>query len=131
MVGLDGAWVSDFAKQGAIADLSKLMTDANYDASQLASQVQINGKTYMIPVVNFVYPLFVNKDLLTKAGVTGVPGHAHRVPGRGQEDQRVRRQRQGLGAPARHRRTQRHPERRDVLAVGVRRQHARRTASPT
>jgi multiple sugar transport system substrate-binding protein len=73
VVGLDGAWVSDFAKQGAIADMSKLMTDAGYDQSQLASQVQIKGKTYMIPVVNFVYPLFVNKDLLTKAGVADVP----------------------------------------------------------
>ena len=73
VVGLDGAWVSDFAKQGAIADMSQLMTDANYDQSQLASQVQIKGKTYMIPVVNFVYPLFVNKDLLTKAGVAKVP----------------------------------------------------------
>ncbi len=73
VVGLDGAWVSDFAKQGAITDLSKLMSDAKYDASQLASQVQVKGKTYMIPVVNFVYPLFVNKDLLTKAGVTTAP----------------------------------------------------------
>src|SRR3954468_2788689 len=73
VVGLDGAWVNDFAKQGAITDMSKLMTDANYDASQLASQVQIKGKTYMIPVVNFVYPLFVNKDLLSKAGVADVP----------------------------------------------------------
>ncbi|MFC4011014.1 ABC transporter substrate-binding protein [Nonomuraea purpurea] len=73
VVGLDGAWVNDFAKQGAITDLSKLMADANYDASQLASQVQVKGKTNMIPVVNFVYPLFVNKDLLTKAGVAKVP----------------------------------------------------------
>ncbi|MEO3777616.1 sugar ABC transporter substrate-binding protein [Micromonospora sp. B11E3] len=73
VVGLDGAWVNDFAKQGAITDLSTLMADANYDASQLASQVQVKGKTYMIPVVNFVYPLFVNKDLLTKAGVAEVP----------------------------------------------------------
>ncbi|HKS97961.1 MAG TPA: sugar ABC transporter substrate-binding protein [Rugosimonospora sp.] len=73
VVGLDGAWVNDFAKQGAIADLSKLMTDAHYDASQLASQIQLNGKTYMIPVVNFVYPLFVNKDLLAKAAVAAVP----------------------------------------------------------
>ncbi|GAA2713077.1 ABC transporter substrate-binding protein [Micromonospora olivasterospora] len=73
VVGLDGAWVNDFAKQGAIADLSTLMADANFDASQLASQVQVKGKTYMIPVVNFVYPLFVNKDLLTKAGVAEVP----------------------------------------------------------
>ncbi|MEV6344318.1 sugar ABC transporter substrate-binding protein [Actinoplanes sp. NPDC051851] len=73
VVGLDGAWVNDFAKQGAIADMSALMKDAGYDESQLASQVQLDGKTYMIPVVNFVYPLFVNKDLLTKAGVAEVP----------------------------------------------------------
>jgi multiple sugar transport system substrate-binding protein len=73
VVGLDGAWVNDFAKQGAITDLSTLMTDANYDTSQLASQVQVEDKTYMIPVVNFVYPLFVNKDLLARAGVTDVP----------------------------------------------------------
>jgi multiple sugar transport system substrate-binding protein len=73
VVGLDGAWVSDFAKQGAIADMSQLMTDAKYDQSQLASQIQIKGKTYMIPVVNFIYPLFVNKDLLAKAGVKDVP----------------------------------------------------------
>src|SRR3954453_22430426 len=40
VVGLDGAWVYDFAKQGGITDLSKLMEDAKYDSSQLASQVQ-------------------------------------------------------------------------------------------
>ena len=73
VVGLDGAWVSDFAKQGAITDLSALMSQAKYDAGQLASQVQVKGKTYMIPVVNFVYPLFVNSDLLSKAGVSAVP----------------------------------------------------------
>jgi len=73
VVGLDGAWVYDFAKQGGIADLSKLMEDAKYDPSQLASQVQYKDKTYMIPVVNFVYPLFVNEDLLKKAGVAKVP----------------------------------------------------------
>lgn len=73
VVGLDGAWVSDFAKQGAIADLSELMATAKYDSSQLASQIQIKGKTYMIPVVNFVYPLFVNNDLLSKAGVKKPP----------------------------------------------------------
>ncbi len=63
VVGLDGAWVNDFAKQGAITDLSALMAEAKYDESQLASQIKVDGKTYMIPVVNFVYPLFVNKDL--------------------------------------------------------------------
>ena len=73
VVGLDGAWVNDFAKQGGITDLSTLMADSKYDESQLASQVKVDGKTYMIPVVNFVYPLFVNKDLSSKAGVKAVP----------------------------------------------------------
>lgn len=73
VVGLDGAWVNDFSKQGAIADLSELMTEAGYDESQLASQIKVDGSTYMIPVVNFVYPLFVNTDLLKEAGVNKVP----------------------------------------------------------
>jgi multiple sugar transport system substrate-binding protein len=73
VVGLDGAWVSDFVKQGAISDLTKLMKDAGYDDSQLASQIKVNGSTYMIPVVNFVYPLFTNDALLAKAGITKPP----------------------------------------------------------
>ncbi|WP_279365334.1 ABC transporter substrate-binding protein [Microbacterium testaceum] len=73
VVGLDGAWVSDFAKQGVIADLSKLMSDSGYDESQLASQVKVDGSTYMIPVVNFVYPMFTNDGLLAQAGVSAPP----------------------------------------------------------
>ncbi|GAA2740859.1 sugar ABC transporter substrate-binding protein [Terrabacter aerolatus] len=73
VVGLDGAWVSDFAKQKAIADLSTLMKDSGYDESQLASQIKVGGETYMIPVVNFVYPMFSNDDLLAKAGVSAPP----------------------------------------------------------
>lgn len=73
VVGLDGAWVSDFVKQGAIADLSAAMKAAGYDESQLASQIQVNGATYMIPVVNFVYPMFVNTDLLKQVGVEKAP----------------------------------------------------------
>ena len=73
VVGLDGAWVSDFVKQGAITDLSKLMKDASYDESQLAAQIKVNNAAYMIPVVNFVYPLFTNDDLLAKAGVNAPP----------------------------------------------------------
>ena len=68
VVGLDGAWVSDFAEQGAITDLSAVMADAGYDEAQLASQVQVDDKTYMIPVVNFVYPMFTNDDLLAESG---------------------------------------------------------------
>ena len=73
VVGIDGAWVNDFAKQGAIADLTALMGQEGYDDSELASQIQYQGATYMIPVVNFVYPMFANTDLLTKAGVSGIP----------------------------------------------------------
>jgi multiple sugar transport system substrate-binding protein len=73
VVGLDGAWVADLKKQGALADLSELMKDAKYDESQLAAQVKIEDSTYMIPVVNFIYPLFTNDDLLKKAGVNAPP----------------------------------------------------------
>ena len=73
VVGLDGAWVSDFVKQGAIASLTDLMGQAKYDDSQLASQIQLSGATYMIPVVNFVYPVFVNLDLLKAAGIANMP----------------------------------------------------------
>jgi multiple sugar transport system substrate-binding protein len=73
VVGLDGAWVFDFAKQGAIANLTKAMADAKYDDAELAAQVRVGGNTYMIPVVNFVYPIFINDDLMAKAGVKSAP----------------------------------------------------------
>ena len=73
VVGLDGAWVSDFVKQGALVSLSDLMSDASFDDSELAAQIQLNGSTYMIPVVNFVYPVFANLDLMEQAGVASPP----------------------------------------------------------
>lgn len=73
VVGLDGAWVSDFVKQGALASLTDLMGKAGYDEKQLASQIKLNNATYMIPVINFVYPVFVNKDLMQKAGIKNLP----------------------------------------------------------
>lgn len=73
VVGLDGAWVNDFASQGVIADLTALMSEVGYDDSELASQIQVDGATYMIPVVNFVYPLFTNDALLAEAGVSAPP----------------------------------------------------------
>jgi multiple sugar transport system substrate-binding protein len=73
VVGLDGAWVSDFVKQGALASLTDLMTQAGFDDSELAAQLQLDGATYMIPVVNFVYPVYVNLDLLEAAGVAAPP----------------------------------------------------------
>ena len=40
VVGLDGSWVYDFAKQGAIANLTELMTADGYDDSQLSDQIK-------------------------------------------------------------------------------------------
>lgn len=73
VMGLDGVWVHDFAQQGSIADLSALMDEHGYDDSRLASQVKVDGSTYMIPVVNFIYPLFTNDDLLAQAGIESPP----------------------------------------------------------
>lgn len=73
VVGLDGAWVYDFAKQGSIANLTELMKEDNYDDTQLSDQIKYEGNTYMIPVVNFAYPLYVNMDVLEKAGVSEIP----------------------------------------------------------
>jgi multiple sugar transport system substrate-binding protein len=73
VVGLDGAWVYTFYQQGAISNLSDIMKTAGYDESQLSAQIKENGSTYMIPVVNFVYPLFYNEDMFSKAGIANPP----------------------------------------------------------
>lgn len=73
VVGLDGAWVNDFVRQGSLANLTDLMADAGFDDSELAAQIQLGGSTFMIPVVNFVYPVFVNLDLVEAAGLEELP----------------------------------------------------------
>ncbi len=79
----------------------------------------------MIPVVNFVYPLFVNTDLLKEAGVNKVPSTrtefvdaAKKISALGDNKK---------AGPFRWTpRPQRCAERCDVVAVGLRRQHAER-----
>jgi multiple sugar transport system substrate-binding protein len=73
IVGLDGAWVNPLYKQGALANLTDLMKKAKFKSSDLASQVGYKGITYDIPVVNFVYPLFTNDAILSKAGIAKPP----------------------------------------------------------
>jgi multiple sugar transport system substrate-binding protein len=73
VVGLDGAWVNDLAKQGAIAPLDDLMAASKFDANQVAAIIKVGGKSYMFPVASFVYPVFVNLDLMKAAGVTSMP----------------------------------------------------------
>lgn len=73
VVGLDGAWVNDLAKQGAIAPLDGLIASTNYDASQVAAIIKLDNKSYMFPVASFVYPIFVNLDLFKAAGIEKLP----------------------------------------------------------
>jgi len=73
VVGLDGAWVNDLAKQNAIAAMDGLMAASDFDASQIAAIIALNGNSYMFPVASFVYPVFVNLDLLEEAGLEGMP----------------------------------------------------------
>ncbi len=73
VVGLDGAWVNGLAKQGAITDMGPLMTAVNYDQTQIADIVKVDGKSMMFPLASFVYPVFVNLDLAKAAGVDTLP----------------------------------------------------------
>ncbi|MET1413728.1 sugar ABC transporter substrate-binding protein [Roseibium sp. HPY-6] len=73
VVGLDGAWVSDLAKQGAIASMDELMSSSGFDASEVAAIIKLDGNSYMFPVASFVYPVFVNLDLMEKAGIENMP----------------------------------------------------------
>lgn len=73
VVGLDGAWVNDLAKQGAIAPLDDLLAASDLDPSEVAAQIKVDGKSYMFPVASFVYPVFVNLDLLKAGGVESMP----------------------------------------------------------
>ena len=73
VVGLDGAWVNDLAKQGAITEMDSLMASDKYDPSQIAAIIKLDKKSYMFPVASFVYPVFVNLDLLKAAGISKAP----------------------------------------------------------
>ena len=73
VVGLDGAWVNDLAKQGAIAPLDDLLAASDLDPKEVAAIIKVDGKSYMFPVASFVYPVFVNLDLLKAAGVENMP----------------------------------------------------------
>lgn len=73
VMGLDGAWVNSLATQKALADLDQLMTDGSYDDSDLAAKVEVDGATRMIPVANFPYILFMNREVLSKAGIDEPP----------------------------------------------------------
>jgi len=73
VVGLDGAWVNDLAKQGAIAPMDDLMQASGFNADEVAAIISLDGNSYMFPVASFVYPVFVNLDMLEQAGLENPP----------------------------------------------------------
>jgi multiple sugar transport system substrate-binding protein len=73
VMSLNGAWVNEFASQGSIASLTDIMASVKYDASQLNGIVKVGSNGYQIDVISFVYPLFVNLDMLHAAGIQKVP----------------------------------------------------------
>src|SRR5688572_25328842 len=50
VVGLDGAWVNNLAKQGAIAAMDDLMAASDLDVSEVAAIIKVDGNSYMFPV---------------------------------------------------------------------------------
>jgi multiple sugar transport system substrate-binding protein len=73
IVSVDSSWVYDFADQGLLTDMTTLMKKDGFNSNIAKTQWQVNNKTYAIPIVNYAYPMFVNKDILKKAGVTKTP----------------------------------------------------------
>jgi multiple sugar transport system substrate-binding protein len=73
VVGLDGAWVNELAKQDAIASMDDMMDETKFDRSQMADIIKVDGKSYMFPLASFVYPVFVNLDMAKAAGVDKLP----------------------------------------------------------
>ena len=74
VVGLDGAWVNDLARQNAIAAMDDLMAaSSDFNADEVAAVIEVDGNSYMFPVASFVYPVFVNLDLMKEAGVEALP----------------------------------------------------------
>lgn len=75
VVGLDGAWVNDLAKQGAITSLDALVESGQIDDSQVAAKIPVNGSNYMYGVVTFAYTMFCNTDMLSAVGIDAAPAN--------------------------------------------------------
>ncbi len=73
VVGLDGAWVNDLATQGAITDMNPLMKTGSLDTNEIAAIIKLENKSYMFPVASFIYPIFINLDMYTEAGLASMP----------------------------------------------------------
>ena len=69
IISVDGAWLSEFVDMGILTDVEKAGVKP-----ELANDIwKVDGTSYVVPINNFAYPMYVNKDILQKSGVTEVP----------------------------------------------------------
>lgn len=69
IISVDGAWLSEFVDMGILTDVAAAGVD-----SSLASDIwKVKGTGYVVPVLNFCYPMYVNMDILEDSGVETVP----------------------------------------------------------
>lgn len=69
VISVDGAWLAEFVDMGVLTDVEGAGVD-----SSLASDVwRVDDAGYVVPVLNFAYPMYVNMDILEASGVEAIP----------------------------------------------------------
>lgn len=65
IISVDGAWLAEFVDMGILADAGA----AGIDESLAGDVWKVDGTSYVVPVNNFAYPMYVNTDILAAADV--------------------------------------------------------------
>ena len=69
IISVDGAWLSEFVDMGILTAAE----DAGVDSSLASDTWKVDGTSYVVPVLNFAYPMYVIMDILKEAGVEAIP----------------------------------------------------------
>ena len=69
IISVDGAWLAEFVDMGILSDVEA----AGVDTSIVGDVWKVAGTGYVVPVLNFTYPMYVNMDILEAAGVEAIP----------------------------------------------------------
>jgi multiple sugar transport system substrate-binding protein len=73
VIGIEPNWLNDMIKQNMIEPFDAYITKDNYDLSQIASLLTLQGKKWIFPVTTFLYPMYYNADYFKAAGITSYP----------------------------------------------------------
>ena len=69
VISVDGAWLSEFVDMGVLTDVEGAGVD-----SSIASDIwRVDDTGYVVPVLNFAYPMYANMDILEASGVEAIP----------------------------------------------------------